>query len=197
MPQPAVNPKDLIASATKVPVELLPPTALIHTSLAHGEGALKYGPYNWREYPVKLSCYYGAAMRHWLLLMAGERCAPDSGIHHLGHANASANIVMDAEAHGQLVRDFPADAEAVAAVLKEATETWAKLVEKYKKEPEPEMKEPEPEIKLVEKCEKDYEAALARIEELMDAEPGSAEGGELDVLVDLVELYESKPLVKV
>lgn len=42
------------------------------------------------------------------------------------------------------------------------------------------------------RSEKDYEAALARIEELMDAELGSAEGGELDVLVDLVELYESK-----
>ena len=42
------------------------------------------------------------------------------------------------------------------------------------------------------RSEKDYEAALARIEELIDAEFGSAEGGELDVLVDLVELYESK-----
>ncbi len=42
------------------------------------------------------------------------------------------------------------------------------------------------------RTEKDYEAALARVEELMDAELGSPEGDELDVLVDLVELYESK-----
>jgi len=42
------------------------------------------------------------------------------------------------------------------------------------------------------RTEKDYEAALARIAELMDAEAGSPEGAELDVLVDLVELYESK-----
>ena len=42
------------------------------------------------------------------------------------------------------------------------------------------------------RTEKDYEAALARIDELMDAELGSPEGDELDVLVDLVELYESK-----
>ena len=42
------------------------------------------------------------------------------------------------------------------------------------------------------RTEKDYEAALARIDELMDAEFGSPEGDELDVLVDLVELYESK-----
>jgi len=42
------------------------------------------------------------------------------------------------------------------------------------------------------RTEEDYEAALARVDELMDAEPDSAEGEELDVLVDLVELYESK-----
>ncbi len=42
------------------------------------------------------------------------------------------------------------------------------------------------------RSERDHEAALARISELMDAEPGSPDGNELDVLVDLVELYESK-----
>lgn len=38
----------------------------------------------------------------------------------------------------------------------------------------------------------DYEAALDRISELMDARAGTPEGTELDVLADLVELYESK-----
>ena len=42
------------------------------------------------------------------------------------------------------------------------------------------------------RSERDYEAALVRIAELMDAETDSPEGDELDVLVDLVELYESK-----
>lgn len=42
------------------------------------------------------------------------------------------------------------------------------------------------------RTEKDYEATMARINELMDAEFESPEGEELDVLVDLVELYESK-----
>ncbi|MBX9606541.1 MAG: transcriptional regulator [Gammaproteobacteria bacterium] len=42
------------------------------------------------------------------------------------------------------------------------------------------------------RTEKDYEAVLVRIDALMDAEPGSAEFDELDVLADLVELYESK-----
>ena len=42
------------------------------------------------------------------------------------------------------------------------------------------------------RTESDYAAALARVDELMDAEVGSAEGEELDILVDLVEAYESK-----
>ena len=47
------------------------------------------------------------------------------------------------------------------------------------------------EIKPV-RTEQDYEDALARIDALMDAAPGSPEFDELDVLVDLVEYYESK-----
>ena len=42
------------------------------------------------------------------------------------------------------------------------------------------------------RTEADYEAVLARIDELMDAELESPEGEELDVLADLVELYETK-----
>jgi HTH-type transcriptional regulator / antitoxin HigA len=42
------------------------------------------------------------------------------------------------------------------------------------------------------RTEADYEAALARIEALMDAELGTPEGEELDVLTDLVELYEAR-----
>ena len=42
------------------------------------------------------------------------------------------------------------------------------------------------------RTEADYTAALARIDALMDAELGTPEGEELDVLTDLVELYESK-----
>lgn len=42
------------------------------------------------------------------------------------------------------------------------------------------------------RTEADYKAALARIDALMDAEPGTSEGEELDILADLVEHYESK-----
>ena len=42
------------------------------------------------------------------------------------------------------------------------------------------------------RTEEDYEAALARITEILHAEVGTPEGDELDVLVDLVELYEDR-----
>jgi HTH-type transcriptional regulator/antitoxin HigA len=42
------------------------------------------------------------------------------------------------------------------------------------------------------KTESDYEAALAEIERLMEAEPNTPEGDKLDVLTTLVETYEEK-----
>ena len=42
------------------------------------------------------------------------------------------------------------------------------------------------------RTEEDYQAALARIDEIFHAEPGTPDGDELDVLADLVELYEMK-----
>ncbi len=42
------------------------------------------------------------------------------------------------------------------------------------------------------RTEKDHEAAIARIAELMGAKPGTPEGDELDVLATLVDVYEAK-----
>ncbi|MCL2714752.1 MAG: transcriptional regulator [Alphaproteobacteria bacterium] len=42
------------------------------------------------------------------------------------------------------------------------------------------------------RTEPDYPAALTRISSLMNATAGTPEGDELDVLVDLVEAYESR-----
>ena len=42
------------------------------------------------------------------------------------------------------------------------------------------------------KTESDYEAALAEIGRLMEAEPNTPEGDKLDVLTTLVETYEEK-----
>ena len=42
------------------------------------------------------------------------------------------------------------------------------------------------------KTEMDYSRALAAVDRLMDAEPGTPEGDALDVLVTLIEVYEAK-----
>jgi HTH-type transcriptional regulator/antitoxin HigA len=42
------------------------------------------------------------------------------------------------------------------------------------------------------RIEEEYEAALARVDEIFDAETGSAEDEELDDLADLIESYEDK-----
>lgn len=42
------------------------------------------------------------------------------------------------------------------------------------------------------RSKRDYERALRRIEELMDAKPKTKAGDELDVLTTLVEAYEAK-----
>ena len=41
------------------------------------------------------------------------------------------------------------------------------------------------------KTEADYDIALARVDDLMNARPDSPEGDELDVLVTLIEKYEA------
>ena len=41
------------------------------------------------------------------------------------------------------------------------------------------------------KTEVDYDIALARVDDLMDARPDSPEGDEFDVLVTLIEKYEA------
>jgi len=46
-------------------------------------------------------------------------------------------------------------------------------------------------VKVI-KTETDYESALERIETLFKAKPGTPEGDELEVLVTLVEMYETK-----
>jgi HTH-type transcriptional regulator/antitoxin HigA len=42
------------------------------------------------------------------------------------------------------------------------------------------------------RTEADHDAAVARIGELIEAKPGTAEGEELDILATLVDVYEAK-----
>ncbi|APS46155.1 hypothetical protein AVI51_16005 (plasmid) [Piscirickettsia salmonis] len=42
--------------------------------------------------------------------------------------------------------------------------------------------------------EQDYEEALAEVDKLFDAKPGTAKGDKLEILVTLIEAYEAKEL---
>jgi hypothetical protein len=51
--------------------------------------------------------YIDAALRHIHKWQHGQEIDSDSGIHHLGHAIACLNIVLDAQAFGNLIDDRP------------------------------------------------------------------------------------------
>lgn len=101
-----MNPKDIIGS-TKVSLSKIPPVALLHMALAHMNGAGKYGKFNWRDKAVQADIYVDAILRHTLAWYEREEVALDSGIHHLGHAMASAGILLDAQSTGKLVDNRP------------------------------------------------------------------------------------------
>jgi hypothetical protein len=101
-----VNPKDLLG-ISKVSMTKVSPIALAHEALAMMDGAEKYGPYNWRDNKVIASIYVDALMRHVWAWFDGEETAQDSGVHHLGHARACLNILLDAQATDCLHDDRP------------------------------------------------------------------------------------------
>jgi len=101
-----INPKDLIG-ATKVNPALVPPAAILHIATAMMDGAVKYGPYNWRDNAVKSDVYIGAAQRHLMQYLDGEDFDPISNVHHLAHAGACFAILLDALETGNLVDTRP------------------------------------------------------------------------------------------
>lgn len=100
------NPKAR-AGALKVPTQFVPPVAKLHLGLAMKDGAVKYGPFNWRTEPVSASTYMGAMERHLAAWFDGEDLAEDSGCHHLAHVMACCALVLDSEELGILVDDRP------------------------------------------------------------------------------------------
>jgi hypothetical protein len=101
-----VNPKDLIG-VTKPRLHLVPPVAQIYIAMGLQDGAMKYGRYNWRTKPVKMSIYLEACARHLLALSDGENDADDSGWPHDAHASACLAIIQDARHASCLVDDRP------------------------------------------------------------------------------------------
>ena len=120
--QPTSNPKDRLGT-DKVPLHLLPAVGKIHQAMGHRDGAIKYGPFNWREEQVCATIYLSAIQRHLDDYMEGEEAAKDSGVHHLGHIMACCAIILDAEAMGQLVDDRPTKGQGV-----EVMEKWNEYI---------------------------------------------------------------------
>lgn len=112
------NPKDL-AAAQRVPLHLFPGPALTLVCQALGDGAKKYGPFNWRSEPIQASNYLAAAERHIKAWQDGEDLAADSGVHHIAHAIAGLAIMLDAHLCGSLRDDRPPPAP-TARLLAEA-----------------------------------------------------------------------------
>lgn len=100
------NPKDGIGE-TKLPLYLVPATAIAMYSLAHLNGGLKYGFWNWRKAGIRLSVYLNALRRHISAYENGEEVDPDDGVPHLAAMGACLNIIIDAGAAGKLVDDRP------------------------------------------------------------------------------------------
>lgn len=100
------NPKDLLGAAKVSPTKL-PAVASLHGAHAMMDGAIKYGPYNWRDKAVIASIYVDACKRHVEAWFEGQECATDSGVHHLGHAIACLAILLDCQETGNLIDDRP------------------------------------------------------------------------------------------
>lgn len=122
------NPKDIVGAAKVPTLSVIPAASLIYEGLAMRYGAFDapckdgssgYGPYNWRDEPIRASRYVDACIRHLMAWMDGEANATDSGVPHLGHAKACLGILADAIEHGSLVDDRPKPGPAAALL-----ETW-------------------------------------------------------------------------
>ena len=113
------NPKDAIASK-KVNVALVPPSSIIHEAMAMENGALKYGPYNWRDKKVRATVYVAAAMRHLMEYLDGANVSDDTDppVHHLAHAKACCGILLDAMESECLVDDRPTSSNAATRLVK-------------------------------------------------------------------------------
>jgi hypothetical protein len=95
----------------KPQLQLIPPSLNDEVAKALSRGAVKYGPWNWRDNKVELMTYLGAMKRHIDCLIEGEDIDPDTGAHHLGCVAAGCGIVLDARKHGTLVDNRPLKAQ--------------------------------------------------------------------------------------
>lgn len=125
------NPKDTIG-ATKLPLDLVPDTAIAYMALAFLEGALKYGRYNWRVAGVRWSIYQSAFERHRMKVANGEWADPKTKVPHLASMMACLAIILDAHTCGKLIDDRPPRCLPVSGLIDGMAHDVAYLKELFK-----------------------------------------------------------------
>ncbi|MCV0350168.1 MAG: DUF5664 domain-containing protein [Nitratireductor sp.] len=115
------NPKQIFGNK-KPPLGTIPLSAQLACLQALFDGALKYGPFNWRKNPVEAMTYVDAALRHLQLWKAGEQLTRDTAVENLGAVMACCVILIDAEAHGTLIDNRPISK--VEADMLHQAENW-------------------------------------------------------------------------
>ena len=127
------NPKDRIG-VRKAGMSFVPQVPLAELGVAMVEGALKYGPFNWREAGVRSSVYFDAVTRHIRAWWEGEEIDPDSGLSHLVKAMACLVVIRDAQVHHMVEDDRPPTDVDVGAVLRQLDTIAAGLIDRYRPE---------------------------------------------------------------
>jgi len=89
------NPKQA-CGRSKASMSSVPPRVLLELGIGMGEGAIKYGPYNYRESVIVESDYYDALMRHIFAYWEGENIDPDSQMSHITKAICTLVVWRDA-----------------------------------------------------------------------------------------------------
>ena len=104
----------------KAPLHLVPPALAISAARALGEGADKYGAFDWRTRRPVASAYVAAMLRHLYAYMDGEDTDPDSevGKDHLDGIAGSLAVLLDATHGGFLEDDRPSPGPAPRLLLK-------------------------------------------------------------------------------
>jgi len=103
---PSETPKTA-AGLRKLPLDLIPPIALVEMAAVLGLGAdcpaKAYGRWNWRSAPVEVETYVAALERHVLRWRAGEEIDDQTGLSHLASAMCCLALVGDAQEAGTLI----------------------------------------------------------------------------------------------
>jgi len=105
-PKHAENPKTA-AGLRKLPLDLIPPIALVEMAAVLGLGAdcpaKAYGRWNWRDASPEAETYIAAIERHLLRWRAGEEIDDQTGVSHLTSAMCGLAILRDAQEVGTLI----------------------------------------------------------------------------------------------